>query len=601
LAPPQADRAIIAAPPPAPPASPAPPPSPPAPPPAPPSPPPETRLPLPRAAYYALAVLQSASASGAFFGFSSFARVLVLDGAFASLCSSAPGPGGCAAQQERLADLYSYAALLALTTPVLSGLLSDRLGPRFALRCFAATFVAGAALLAFAAGARNDAAYAPGVLLLGASASANLLPLYNVAELFPLRRGLAISVLSGSFDFGSIVFVVVAALYDAGVPLGTILLAYVCGPAALMALLSAFVWRTEPFRSAPSPPPEASGDAPKPAAAAALEASPGSPAEPVQARAPQLVLLPAAATTPLPSRARRHGGRRIGLEGAAAGEVPGDEGAGTDEEGDGEAPETPLVASPRAAAAAAAAAAAVAAAAAATVAAPEQAAARVLAVAGSVSALPPAPLSAAERFLPGIDVERLKGLSFFRQVQTPHFYLFVAAFCIFNLRLGTYLANIGSFLDALGQVDGASTRIFGAILPCGFASVVGAGLLLDARGPVPAFAVLSALCVAVSAISLVPALAVQPLAFAAFAAFRGFLFSTATSYLALVFGFENLGLLMGTLTCCGGLFTLQQVYWTRWALSRGFAEPNALHLVLGLVSFGWAAWLRLRGRGGTPK
>ena len=213
-------------------------------------PPPPPPLPMPRAVYFALACLQSAAASGAFFGFSSLARVLVLDGAFSGLCeggAAPPPPGGCAAQQERLSDLYSYGALLALTAPVVSGLVSDRYGPRAALRCFSATFLAGAALLAFAAAARNDAAYAPAVLLLGASASSNLLPLFSVAELFPARRSLALSVLSGSFDAGSICFLVVAAMYDAGVPLRTSLLGFACGPALAMLLLALFVWRSQPF------------------------------------------------------------------------------------------------------------------------------------------------------------------------------------------------------------------------------------------------------------------------------------------------------------------------------------------------------------------
>ena len=559
-------------------------------------------LPLPRAVYYALALLQSASAAGAFFGYSSLARVLVLDGAFAGLCGGASG-APCSAQRERLSDLYSYAALLALTVPVVSGLLSDRLGPRFALRCFSTSFFAAAALLAYAAAARDDAAYVPGVLLLGASASSNLIPLFNVAELFPQRRSLALSVLSGSFDAGTLVFLVVAALFDAGVPLRTIFLGYACGPAALLVLLAVFVWRTSPFRSDDVAPTlqsagPASSDTTTEVAAAPVDAA-VAPAElagrtgvapalaPEAAKAAPAPAMPVAVprlaitATPPPSKSRRpaRGARLREPDTAEA------------DEADEEAPETPLVvASPRrsqlvdqqvtATAEAAA---------------PPAAEEKVAASAASaaVAAQAAEAASPAARFLPGVDVARLHALGFLEQIRQPEFYLFVCAFCIFNLRFQTYVATIGNFLDTLGD-DGAFVRLFGAILPCGFFSVIAAGLLLDAHGPIPAFFVLSALCVLVSAASLVPLLAVQPIAFAAFAAFRGFLFSCMSAYLALVFGFKNLGLLVGSVTCIGGVFALQQVLWTRWATARGFAEPNAVLTLLACLTAFFPLWLRSR-------
>lgn len=555
-------------------------------------------LPLPREVYFVLALLQSASAAGAFFGYSSLARVLVLDGAFAGLCGGASG-APCSAQRERLSDLYSYAALLALTVPVVSGLLSDRLGPRFALRCFSTSFFAAAALLAYAAAARDDAAYVPGVLLLGASASSNLIPLFNVAELFPQRRSLALSVLSGSFDAGTLVFLVVAALFDAGVPLRTIFLGYACGPAALLVLLAVFVWRPSPFRGddvattlqsagpASSDTTTAVAAAPVDAAVAPAELAGPTDVAPALALAPEAakaapapampvaVLRLAIAATPPPSKSRRpaRGARLREPDTAEA------------DEADEEAPETPLVvASPRRSQQ-------VDQPVTATVEAAAPPAAEEKVAASAAAAAEAA--SPAARFLPGVNVARLHALGFLEQIRQPEFYLFVCAFCIFNLRFQTYVATIGNFLDTLGD-DGAFVRLFGAILPCGFFSVIAAGLLLDAHGPIPAFFVLSALCVLVSAASLVPLLAVQPIAFAAFAAFRGFLFSCMSAYLALVFGFKNLGLLVGSVTCIGGVFALQQVLWTRWATARGFAEPNAVLTVLACVTAFFPLWLRSR-------
>jgi hypothetical protein len=225
-----------------------------------------------------------------------------------------------------------------------------------------------------------------------------------------------------------------------------------------------------------------------------------------------------------------------------------------------------------------------------------------VAVAAPAPSLAPAsiaPASAALRFLPGVDVARLHALPFSEQVRSPFFYLYALVFLVFNLKFQTYLAGIGASLQSLGDDDGTFIRVFGAMLPpFDFASVVIAGLVLDGHGPVPTFMALSALCVTVSVVSLVPALAAQPLAFAAFAAFRGVLYATMSSYLALVFGFRHLGALVGTVTCLGGLFALQQVFWTRWALARGFGEPNALHVALGLATFAWPLWLRARSGAG---
>jgi len=227
---------------------------------------------------------------------------------------------------------------------------------------------------------------------------------------------------------------------------------------------------------------------------------------------------PPAVETPTPSKSRRPvRSPRLRQADAAAEEKADRE--EMEEEEEEEAPETPLVVSPRRSEQCEPPAMAEAPAARA----PPPHEATAMAAAAAAAAAMAAPPAA--RFLPGIDVARLHALSFLEQIREPEFYLFVFAFCIFNLRFQTYIANVGVFLDTLGQVDGASVRVFGAILPCGFFSVLVAGVLLDAHGPVPAFFALSALCVLVSAASLVPVLAVQPVGFAAFAAFRGFLYS----------------------------------------------------------------------------
>lgn len=524
---------------------------------------------LPRGAYFALAVFQSVAAAGCFFGFSSLARVLAADGVFSSLCGGAAS-APCAAQAAAFADLYSYSALFALSMPVVSGALSDRFGPRTALRVFSAAFVAAIALLAYAAGARNDLAYYPAVMLLGCGASSNLIPLFSVAELFPEHKSLAISVLSGSFDAGAVVFLVLGALYDAGVPLVTLFGAYLAGPALALALLAVFVWPSSPFQAPTSAPP-------------------------VPPQAPLPLPLQPGQTPP---------GREVAQLGGGKGE---DE---AEEAGEDAPPHTPLVASPRSERVRAleappsptiAATAVVPAPSIGPEAAPTAARVPVVVSAPAARAVPAEPVSprapsAAERFLPGIDSERLKALPFLQQLRQPEFFLFLGAFCLWLLRFQTYIGTIDSFLTSLGQQNSQYTVIFGSVLPCGFVSVLVSGSVLDRHGPVAAFFILAALGIAVSLVSLVPVLALQPLGFALFACYRGFLYSVMSSYLALVFGFSHLGLLIGLVTLVGGCFALQQVAWTTWQLQSGFGPSNALQLVLGVTTLAFPMWLRVRAQ-----
>jgi hypothetical protein len=110
----------------------------------------------------------------------------------------------------------------------------------------------------------------PAFICIGSAASAQLLPLYHMSNLFPGHEGLAMSILNGSFDASSLVYFIMARLYAAGVPFRTVLIAYLLGPVLLVGLFSVFLWRPAPF----APQALAATAAPTPAAPAALGGEP---------------------------------------------------------------------------------------------------------------------------------------------------------------------------------------------------------------------------------------------------------------------------------------------------------------------------------------
>lgn len=200
--------------------------------------------------YYACALVHVLSCAGAVFGWANIAYILQKEGAFSSNCAKGSGaPATCSEQTLQLSNLYSTASVFAFCIPAVSGPFQDRYGPRTTVRILSLIFAIGILLLLGAATTKNDVLYYPAFAALGTAASANLLPLYSVAALFPANRALALSTLSGAFDAGTIVFFTWARLYDQGWPLRQVLIAYLAGPVAVQLLMALFLWPEKPFDS----------------------------------------------------------------------------------------------------------------------------------------------------------------------------------------------------------------------------------------------------------------------------------------------------------------------------------------------------------------
>jgi hypothetical protein len=512
-----------------------------------PSPPHPAPLPAPPALLLAAAAFHSAMA-GSFYGFWQLVSMLQAEGGLREACPAAAAPAaapaaGCPAQDVAWGNLFTYGSVLAFGVPLLSGvLLMPALGPRRTVLALTAVFAAGFALLLASTGdgtssgsgqpppLLQSALILPAVCCIAVASSANYLPLLSVASLFT-RSPLALSLISGSFDAGSGVFLVFRLLYARGTPLRTLLAAFLGGPVLCMVALALALWREAPFE-----PPRSSPASPR-AVLAALAAS-GSVHGARAALAPLAPgASPAAAATAAVQQAD---------EAATA--------AGADKAAAAEAEAAEAVAASEAAAAP-----------------------------PFLPGLNAARLVALPLLGQLTTAEYLAFLAYFCALAL-RFNWYLASVSLQLGALGS-AADIDPYLTALGYL--MPTLALPAVLV--------AGHVLDTRGPLAGLALLSCLGALLSALQLVPSLPLQGLAALVFVLYRGTLFSCLSVLLSHLFGFARLSALVGTVTCLSGVFSLLTTPLLGWGVASGFAAPNFLLLALCLASLGFPAWMAVRG------
>ncbi|RYG51762.1 MFS transporter, partial [archaeon] len=196
--------------------------------------------------YLAAAVYTPLACGGALYGWANMSYMLEKEGYFLSECEE--GVASCTDQALALNGIFNVGSICSFVAPIFVGLLMARGGPRAAQGVTAFVFFLGALLATLSATAGSSTAlmYAA-FACFGLGASSALLGLYNVSNMFPGREGLVMGIVNGSFDAGTIVFLVMRALYDSGISFRTVLLAYLCGPALLLLLIVLVLWRKEPF------------------------------------------------------------------------------------------------------------------------------------------------------------------------------------------------------------------------------------------------------------------------------------------------------------------------------------------------------------------
>ena len=204
---------------------------------------------IPRALWLAAAVTHCLGCAGAVYGFSSIAVILGRDGVFQSLCSAgaAMTNGVCDAQALAIDNLYAGASVASFAAPAVLGIVLDRRGPRTAMLLAVAIFTLGPILALVASKTRIDALYYPAFVAFGLGASSSLIPCYNIANLFAGNEALALGVMNGAFDAGTLTFGIMLRLSNSGIGWTTILIAYLACPVALSWIFVLFLWRDSPF------------------------------------------------------------------------------------------------------------------------------------------------------------------------------------------------------------------------------------------------------------------------------------------------------------------------------------------------------------------
>jgi len=577
--------------------------------------------------YGAAVVFTSMACAGVIFGFPNLAVMLARAGFFSSQCN---GASNCSSQQLALNGLFSAGSIVSFVSPSIVGILLTRFGPRPTLFLTSGVFALGAAFGVAAAATHSDGLWYASLVCLGFSAQSLVLPLYSYANMFPGNQGLALGILNGSFDASTLVFAVMSALYSAGVSLTTIFVAYLAGPVMVLLLHAVFLWPQRQWQGIPEMSladpergqPSAARDMPAP------DPDCGVPVEPTQSTASVTAAVTGVSEADRSSTPTGVHAVTIGIPDSNNPSVPAPlppvtraghfSPSASDTHPGLPVPDSSvdLQLAVRGAGQAKAIA-------------PASAAKEPLQSAreSSSSVINPAPqpngpsavgsalitveslpskldstaadgVAAAPQSLAAVTTPPLVDAPISRQLRSSPF-LWYAAFFIINMCCYTcWLGTLDARLNALGQVNGEQTAIFGIIAPLGFFVQFVVGPTMDRAGVKVAAWIQWALGALFLALSAVQDLHVQIGAMVAFVCFRAFHFSVMTSYLSRAFGFRTMGVTVGTVVLLGGLAGLSQSGILLWGLSssEGFLPPVLLLLALQILSVAFPLWLS--GQGG---
>ncbi|KAA0168584.1 hypothetical protein FNF31_00464 [Cafeteria roenbergensis] len=505
-----------------------------------------------------LATVQAMSTGAAFYGWASIVPLLAAREPFASMDDTE--------QTLELGLIFTVASSLTFIMPVITGTILDHYGPRVATRIGSSLFAIGISVI-LAAVATGQNLYMAGFIIIASVGTMLLHPSFSIAALFPEFPGTVLSILNGCFDASAVVFLIIAGIERAGLPLTTVLIMYLCGPVLLILLLAAFLWPPRPFKSQEKAVAEAeseahargdsttdtatgkaAGTAPEDLEAATgdeeAKAAPNSTGRRESEAASETGIELTGMTAGGSADATRPSGKDAGAASADATPAPAAaDGAASSGTADGA-----VAASPKAAS----------------------------------SSPSPSPSS------PHI------GRTILQQAASLEFVLLTLYMAQSFVRFNTYLGTVDSLLKSITDDSGPYLAAFGIILPAGALTVLAAGAIIDRFGISTACACLSVLALLVNGLSMVPDANVQYLTFFCFAAYRAFLFSFATTYIAERFGFPSVGRLLGAISIVGGCASFLQYPLLAVALEQSpvsFDIPNGIMLGLGVVALGFPAHL----------
>ena len=191
--------------------------------------------------------------SGIFYGWASLYTLFLDAGIYSDLCTqtdgvaSEPDAGGiCSAQKERLTLIYTVASSVNLLSQLPWGLVLDFLGPRVCNMFSTSLVISGFILLSLSARGVCDG-FMLAMCLIGGAGPGAQISLFHLSELFPpLQKSTVLSVVTGAFQLGFVVFMLFGLAYThLHISVATLAIIY-CIPLAFLLLLGGVLWPDAP-------------------------------------------------------------------------------------------------------------------------------------------------------------------------------------------------------------------------------------------------------------------------------------------------------------------------------------------------------------------
>ncbi|KAF3023604.1 hypothetical protein E8E14_012220 [Neopestalotiopsis sp. 37M] len=160
------------------------------------------------------AVVICCLASGIVFGYASLKPVLIAEGVYRELCSSAnatedgqdPFEVPCTEQDLRLNLFFVAASITANVSSLFAGASLDRFGRRVCYIASSLFIVIGCLLMGYAFAIPEFDGYLVGNIFLALGGTFLFVPSFQLANAFPKHSGLVVAVITGAFDASAAVF-----------------------------------------------------------------------------------------------------------------------------------------------------------------------------------------------------------------------------------------------------------------------------------------------------------------------------------------------------------------------------------------------------------
>jgi len=154
-----------------------------------------------------------------------------------------------------------------------------------------------------------------------------------------------------------------------------------------------------------------------------------------------------------------------------------------------------------------------------------------------------------------VDLQRQKLLT---QLKSREFALITCFTAAHMLRANLYIMTVDDLLRFMGDVTGLYANIFSFVLPCGVIFVPVIDYTVRRMGVLKTLHLTNLLGVIFGAFLCIPILGIQIATFGFFACFRAYLYATANTFIAVYFGVETMGRVIGVTFTSAAIVSLTQ-------------------------------------------